>query len=155
MQLALEDNEAQVRRNAAFAVGVLVENTDQDVSPYYIELLQKLGVYFNVAPTATLAELNARDNAAGAVSRMILKNTAAVPVQDVRPVRLTLDDVQLTCCTLDTLLGSAYFDRVVAIEERLRREPTHIPCHHPLVQHDVAGDGAIPGHAVACLCLGP
>lgn len=83
---ALSDEEPEVHSNAAFAVGVLVENSTVDLSPQYLHLLSALQPLFSVPPDAPTARLNARDNAAGAVSRLIVKKTEAVPLDQVLPV---------------------------------------------------------------------
>ncbi|KAI0060253.1 ARM repeat-containing protein [Artomyces pyxidatus] len=83
---ALGDADAEVQSNAAFATGLLVANTEQDLSPQFIPLLGALRPLFEVAPDAATARFNARDNAAGAVARLILRNTAAVPLDQVLPV---------------------------------------------------------------------
>ncbi|GLB41795.1 putative ARM repeat-containing protein [Lyophyllum shimeji] len=83
---ALSDPDAEVQSNAAFAVGQLVENTEQDLSPQYLHLLGALRPLFNVTPDAPAAKLNAKDNAAGAVGRLIVRNTAAVPLDQVLPI---------------------------------------------------------------------
>ena len=44
---------------------------------------------FTIAPDSPPAKFNARDNAVGAVSRLIYKNTAAVPLDQVLPVLLS------------------------------------------------------------------
>ncbi|EGN95021.1 hypothetical protein SERLA73DRAFT_77038 [Serpula lacrymans var. lacrymans S7.3] len=83
---ALGDEEAEVQSNAAFAVGLLVENSEVDLSPQFLPLLAALRPLFDVAPDASPARLNSKDNAAGAVSRLIVRNTAAVPLDQVLPV---------------------------------------------------------------------
>ncbi|KAL0953706.1 hypothetical protein HGRIS_004898 [Hohenbuehelia grisea] len=83
---ALSDNEPEVLSNAAFAVGLLVENSDVDLSPQYLNLLGALRPLFVLAPDSPSAKLNARDNAAGAIGRMIIHNTAAIPLDQVLPV---------------------------------------------------------------------
>lgn len=83
---ALSDDEPEVHSNAAFAVGVLVEHSAVDLSPQYLHLLAALRPLFEVPSDAPTAKLNARDNAAGAVSRMILKNSDAIPLDQVLPV---------------------------------------------------------------------
>ncbi|KAF7370655.1 Importin N-terminal domain-containing protein [Mycena sanguinolenta] len=83
---ALSDSEADVLSNAAFAVGLLVENTDRDLTAQYLQLLGALRPLFNVQPDSPPNVLNARDNAAGAVARMIVRNVAAVPLDQVLPV---------------------------------------------------------------------
>jgi len=83
---ALGDDEAEVQSNAAFATGLLVEHSTQDLSPQYLHLLAAFRPLFVVEPEASTAKLNARDNAAGAVARLIVKNTAAIPLDQVLPV---------------------------------------------------------------------
>ncbi|KZS99884.1 ARM repeat-containing protein [Laetiporus sulphureus 93-53] len=83
---ALADNEAEVQCNAAFAVGMLVEHSRVDLSPHYMNVLASLRPLFIVAPDAPTARYNARDNAVGAVARIIVKNTAAIPLEQVLPV---------------------------------------------------------------------
>ncbi|KAK7030669.1 importin N-terminal domain-containing protein [Favolaschia claudopus] len=83
---ALSDPEADVLSNAAFAVGLLVENSDMDLTAQYLQLLGALRPLFNVQPDSPANVMNARDNAAGAVARMIVRNVAAVPLDQVLPV---------------------------------------------------------------------
>jgi len=83
---ALSDSEPEVQSNAAFAVGQLVENTDVDLSPQYLHLLQALRPLFDVTSDSSPAKLNAKDNAAGSVGRLILRNTAAIPLDQVLPI---------------------------------------------------------------------
>lgn len=83
---ALSDDEAEVQSNAAFAAGLLVENSEIDLSPQYLPLLAALRPLFIVTPDSPPAKLNARDNAAGAVARLIVRNTAAIPLDQVLPV---------------------------------------------------------------------
>ncbi|KAG6857456.1 hypothetical protein H0H87_003523 [Tephrocybe sp. NHM501043] len=83
---ALSDPDAEVQSNAAFAVGQLVENTQHDLAPQYIQLLGALRPLFNVTPDSSAAQLNAKDNAAGAVGRLIVRNTSAIPLDQVLPI---------------------------------------------------------------------
>ncbi|OCH91411.1 ARM repeat-containing protein [Obba rivulosa] len=83
---ALSDDEPEVQCNAAFASGLLVEHSEVDLSSQYLNLLASFRPLFVVADDAPQAKFNARDNAVGAVARMILKNTAAVPLDQVLPV---------------------------------------------------------------------
>ncbi|TFY80970.1 hypothetical protein EWM64_g3040 [Hericium alpestre] len=83
---ALGDADPEVKSNAAFAAGLLVENSEQDLSPQYLPLLGALRPMFELGPDALPAQLNGRDNAAGAVARFIIRNTAAVPLDQVLPV---------------------------------------------------------------------
>ncbi|KAH8997891.1 ARM repeat-containing protein [Lactarius hatsudake] len=83
---AISDPDAEVQSNAAFATGLLVENSEQDLSPQYIALLGALQPLFNLPADAPAPRLNARDNACGAVARLILRNAGAVPLTQVLPV---------------------------------------------------------------------
>ncbi|TFK52121.1 ARM repeat-containing protein [Heliocybe sulcata] len=83
---ALADEEAEVQSNASFAAGLLVEHSDVDLSAQYLQILAQLRPLFVVAPDAPAPKFNARDNACGAVARMIVKNTAALPLDQVLPV---------------------------------------------------------------------
>lgn len=83
---ALSDEEAEVQCNAAFAVGLLVEHSQKDLSPQYLHLLSGLHPLFEVTPNSSPSKLKAHDNAVGAVSRLIVRNTAAVPLDQVFPV---------------------------------------------------------------------
>lgn len=83
---ALGDEEPEVRCNAAFASGLLVEHSQKDLSPQYLHLLSALRPLFEVPPGSHLSKWKAHDNAAGAVSRLIVRNTAAVPLDQVLPV---------------------------------------------------------------------
>ncbi|KAM6496954.1 ARM repeat-containing protein [Amanita muscaria] len=83
---ALSDSEAEVQSNAAFATGMLVENSDMDLSPQYLHILSALRPLFNVTPESSAAHLNAKDNAAGTVARLIIKNPNAVPFDQVMPI---------------------------------------------------------------------
>lgn len=84
---ALADPEAEVQSNAAFAIGSLIWNTQTDLSSQYMTVLGALHPLFNPSGDGTRKE-NAQDNAAGAVARMILKNQAAVPLEQVLPIFL-------------------------------------------------------------------
>ena len=63
---ALGDEEPEVQCNAAFASGLLIEHSEVDLSPQYLQILSALRPMFVVAPDAPSAKLNARDNAVGA-----------------------------------------------------------------------------------------
>ncbi|KZP01880.1 ARM repeat-containing protein [Calocera viscosa TUFC12733] len=82
---ALSDEEAEVRSNAAYAIGVLVENSEVNMAGEYPKILHGLHSFFNTDANASGSAMNARDNACGAVSRMLLKNLNAVPPEQVLP----------------------------------------------------------------------
>jgi hypothetical protein len=83
---ALADEEAEVLSNAAFATGLLVENSDVDLSAQYTPILAALRPLFNVDDNSSGPRLNAKDNAAGAVARMIVRNVNALPLDSVLPI---------------------------------------------------------------------
>lgn len=83
---ALGDSEAEVQSNACFGVGLLVEHSAVDLSPQYLPLLAALRPLFDITLDAPRPRLNARDNAVGAVARLIYRNYSAVPLDQVLPV---------------------------------------------------------------------
>ena len=80
---ALQDSEAEVRSNAAFAAGALIEWSDLDLSSQFTALMQVLHGYFNVTADTPKDQLNAKDNAVGCVARMIVKSPTAMPLDAV------------------------------------------------------------------------
>lgn len=90
----LQDEEADVRSNSAFAAGVLIQNSEQDLSQHYTALVGVLQAFFNVPDHSAPALYNARDNAAGSIGRMIVKNTAAVPLEQVLPLIVSIMPLQ-------------------------------------------------------------
>ena len=58
----------------------MIEQTEADLSSSYLPILGSLRPFFVVAAGSSDATFNARDNAAGAVARIILKNHTAVPL---------------------------------------------------------------------------
>jgi importin-4 len=65
---------------------LLVEFSGVDLAPQYIHLLSALRPFFNITPDSPARNLSVRDNAAGAVARLIVRNTNAVPLDHVLPV---------------------------------------------------------------------
>ncbi|KAK9167552.1 hypothetical protein Scep_002743 [Stephania cephalantha] len=77
----LASPEATNRRNAAFCVGELCKNGGEPTLKYYGEILR--GLY----PMFAESEPDAvRDNAAGAVARMIIVQPNSIPLNQVLPV---------------------------------------------------------------------
>ncbi|KAK4700212.1 importin-4, partial [Phenoliferia sp. Uapishka_3] len=81
---SLADPEAEVQSNGAFAMGSLIFHSQTDLSSQYMNILGVLHPLF--APNDDRKAENAQDNACGCVSRMILKNISAVPLDQVLPV---------------------------------------------------------------------
>ena len=82
----LSDEDPETKSNAAFAIGLLCEasNSDQEILKAYNTILGKL------EPLLHTQEARLLDNAAGCVSRMIMKHKDRVPTEDVIPVLVEL-----------------------------------------------------------------
>ena len=83
---SLSDDEASVRSNSAFAAGVLVQNSELDLSQHYGALLGALQPYFERHEGEPDDVQTARDNACGCLGRLILKNADAVPLEQGLPI---------------------------------------------------------------------
>ncbi|KAM9329952.1 importin-4 [Gastrophryne carolinensis] len=83
MIVGAQDKDAEVRSNAVFGLGVLVEHGGASLHKHYPKLLSVLSSIIS-------SEKNARalDNVCGAVSRMILSHPEGVPLEQVFPVLL-------------------------------------------------------------------
>lgn len=81
----MSDEDQLTKSNAAFAVGLLVQMSDDTAttSKAYGEIFSKL------EPLLQSTEMRQLDNAAGCVSRMIMKNKSAVPVAQVLPALIS------------------------------------------------------------------
>lgn len=77
----LTDEDPQTKSNAAYAVGRLVEKSDEfsTISKAYPQILSK------VQNLLSIKEGRCQDNAAGCISRLILKNREAVPTDEILP----------------------------------------------------------------------
>ncbi|RMZ84650.1 hypothetical protein DV737_g1250, partial [Chaetothyriales sp. CBS 132003] len=77
----LSDEDAQTKSNAAYAIGRLVEksNDNNTVFKAYPQILSKLENVLGIK------EARCTDNAAGCVARLILKHKDHVPIADVLP----------------------------------------------------------------------
>lgn len=84
----LADSDDNVKRNAAFCTGVCCEGLGQVVAADYPQLLQGVGTIFGIDPNASDASAAAVDNAAAAVSRMIMASPESVPMAQVLPTLL-------------------------------------------------------------------
>ncbi|KIW24523.1 uncharacterized protein PV07_10234 [Cladophialophora immunda] len=77
----LGDEDPQTKSNAAYAVGRLVEKSEDDgnIVKAYPQILSKLESILHIT------ECRCQDNAAGCVSRLILKHKDKVPIEQVLP----------------------------------------------------------------------
>lgn len=90
------DKSLEVKGNAAYGVGIIVENTSGDYSGSYQNILQLLFHLLNrTDQEANLDDQETKDvvnrsnaNACGCVARMALKNELAVPLEHVLPALL-------------------------------------------------------------------
>lgn len=106
----LRDSEPDVRSNAAFAAGVLIEHSEMDLGSQYVALLQVLSSYFDAPEHSAPAVYNARDNAAGSISRMITKNVSAVPLEQALPLIFSVLPLQF-----DTLENKAVYTGIFTV----------------------------------------
>ncbi|CAK9438466.1 uncharacterized protein LODBEIA_P26900 [Lodderomyces beijingensis] len=92
------DKSIEVKGNAAYGIGLLVEYSTEDVSSLYPQILELLFHLLSKADSqsSSVDDEEARDvvnrayaNASGCVSRMILKNQQAVPLEHVVPALLS------------------------------------------------------------------
>lgn len=77
----LTDEDPQTKSNAAYAVGRLVEQSEDTatLAKAYPQILSK------VQNLLSIAEGRCSDNAAGCISRLILKNREGVPTDEILP----------------------------------------------------------------------
>ncbi|KAH7569802.1 hypothetical protein JRO89_XS05G0002100 [Xanthoceras sorbifolium] len=80
----LASSEATNRRNAAFCVGELCKNGGESTLKYYGDILRGLYPLFGESEPDDAV----RDNAAGAVARMIMVHPQSIPLNQVLPVFL-------------------------------------------------------------------
>ena len=82
----LGDEDTQVKSNAAFAAGVLIENSEssEEITKAYPQVLRKL------EPLLHAPESRELDNVAGCVSRMIIMHPGSLPLNEVLPALVAL-----------------------------------------------------------------
>lgn len=91
------DKSLEVKGNAAYGVGIIVESSAVDVSSHYQQILQLLFHLLSKSDEqAKVDDEETKDvvnrsnaNACGCVARMALKNPLAIPVEHVLPALLT------------------------------------------------------------------
>lgn len=77
----LSDEDAEVKSNAAFALGLLQESSSSEA-----EILKTFNpILSKLEPMLHMDVARAKDNAAGCVARMILRHEDHVPIQAVLP----------------------------------------------------------------------
>jgi len=91
------DKSFEVKGNAAYGVGIIIENSTEDVSGHYQQILQMLFHLLNKSDEqAKIDDEETKDvvnrsnaNACGCVARMALKNPLIIPVEHVLPALLS------------------------------------------------------------------
>ncbi|KAI9291743.1 ARM repeat-containing protein [Neoconidiobolus thromboides FSU 785] len=83
--VGLQDKNAGVRSNSAYSVGKLCELTTVDITNHYGTILSLLSPLFAIE-----GKNNARDNACGAVCRLILKNPQSCPIDEAIPAIISM-----------------------------------------------------------------
>ncbi|ERN00947.1 importin-4 isoform X1 [Amborella trichopoda] len=119
----LSSSEATNRRNAAFCVGELCKNGGEAALRYYGDILRGLYPLFGEFEVDDAV----RDNAAGAVARMIMVQPQSIPLNQVLPVLLKAlplkDDLQESDAVygcLCNLIGSSKSEVLCLVPEVLR-----------------------------------
>lgn len=87
------------RQNAAYCTGLLVQANPEQASPFLPQLLSGLHTFFRADEAA-----GARDNAAGAVGRIMLAVPQALPLGQVLPVFLGALPLQVGNCACILLM---------------------------------------------------
>ena len=85
----LVDPDDNVKRNAAFCAGVCCEGLGDSIADKYPQLLQSISLLFSVDVTNGEASAACVDNAAAALSRMIMACPSQVPMAQVIPALLS------------------------------------------------------------------
>lgn len=79
------DDDDNVKRNSAFAIGVCCEGLGNRIISFYPQLLQAISPLFLVDSSKSEYAAACVDNAAAAVSRMIMASPGNVPISQVLP----------------------------------------------------------------------
>lgn len=122
---SIDDSSVEVCSNSIYGLGLLLEGTPQDLSRYillesisdssqYNAVLNKLQRFFSDD-----APINARENAIGCVSRMILRHPHNIPLDLVLPSQSKI------------LTTGPSRHHSVPPTERLRGERTNLQHDHP------------------------
>lgn len=82
----MSDEDSEAKSNAAYGIGLLQEGSknDKEILKAFPTILSKL------EPLLQTDEARAKDNAAGCVSRMIMRHPSNIPVEQVLPALLDI-----------------------------------------------------------------
>jgi len=123
----LGDPDDNVKRNAAFCAGVCSESLGDSITGDYPQLLQGLSPLFSVDASQGESSAACVDNAAAAVSRMIMASPNHVPFPQVLPALLSALPLKTDMTENETvytcLLGLLQMNQpdLLANSEELRR----------------------------------
>jgi hypothetical protein len=93
--VSLKDKHGPTRSNAAFLFGILCHYCGEATVKYFPVALEGLTAMFNETDNVV------RDNACGAIGRMIIGAPAAVPLAQVSPARSKPDRICFFCCKFE------------------------------------------------------
>ena len=114
----MSDEDAETKSNAAFAIGLLQENSTNEA-----EILKSFNtILAKLEPLLHTQEARAMDNAAGCVSRMIMRHQDRVPIEAVLPAL-----VELLPLKEDFEENEPVFEMIVSLCEFLHLSP--VPCN--------------------------
>ncbi|QSL66265.1 hypothetical protein MERGE_000642 [Pneumocystis wakefieldiae] len=85
---AFDDNNGEIRRNAACSMGLLCQYSKYDLTSQYMTIFSKLQSLFSNNHE------NAKDNAIGCVSRLIISHPASVPLTQILPLLISFLPLQ-------------------------------------------------------------
>jgi len=124
----LADPDDNVKRNAVFCAGVCCENLKDSIVNQYPQLLQSISPLFSIdANAGGESSAACMDNAAAAVSRMIMASPTHVPLSQVLPALLSVLPLKTDMTENDTvytcLLGLLQMNHadILAKKDDLRR----------------------------------
>ncbi|EMR09486.1 hypothetical protein PNEG_02074 [Pneumocystis murina B123] len=86
---ALDDNNEEIRSNAACSMGLLCQYSKYDLTSQYMTIFSKLQSLFS-----NNNHKNAKDNAIGCVSRLIISHPASVPLTQILPLLVSFLPLQ-------------------------------------------------------------
>ncbi|GKY94826.1 hypothetical protein MPSEU_000447800 [Mayamaea pseudoterrestris] len=85
---SLADSDDNAKRNASFCAGMCAEHLREQIAGDYPAILERLGPIFALDPDASDSTAACIDNAAAAISRMIMACPTHVPLDQALPVFL-------------------------------------------------------------------
>lgn len=141
----LADPDDNVKRNAAFCAGVCCEGLGEAVGAQYPQLLQAVSPLFGIDATLGDSSAAAIDNAAAAVSRMIMASPGNVPMAQVLPALLNAlplkNDMTENETIYKCLLGLLQMNQPDAIANKaeLRRIFTEATAEGSKVDEEIQG----------------